>query len=596
VQTHPPQPEQQKTERIHPAAAAAVVVLCLSVYLPTLHSGFVWDDHALVDFVRNGDGQTLWGCLSHRFLGSYYRPVVSVSLWLDMRLWGPTPMLFHQTNLLLHLAASFAVMGFARTLLRSSSGAAAAALLYAVHPAHAASVGWVGGRTDTLFALFSTLFLWGSVWYAQSGARRACLMMWLGFAAALFTKEQALALLPMPALSILLLRPAGSRLKPAVLSTLPLLFTAAVYLPVWSALGRMETAPGSILFIETVLRTARSAAHYTGLLLLPTPGGLHTLSLDSLTRAAWAAPAGGVILFVWCAALLLCRRSHPQIALVLLYGGLVLLPVLNLIPVPSLPLAPYRAASAVAVPAILTAWLVQRLRSAASLRLGAVVFLCAAQVPYSRWAALQWSSDERIYTSIAAYDPDCLIVRHNLATLHVSRGRLQLGRAEMETLLSELFENRHWDNPAYAAAFFRAQWHLQGRIRRSMGPRVSPDTWVANLMCELGSVRMELNLTEPAERVFRSAAAVAPKLHHPWIELATLARAQGRQKDALNMLNRAVLLGAGPEETAPEFGILYMEMGKAHAALAPLRLALRMQPRRRDLREQLQRAELAMNR
>ena len=92
---------------------ALALLAVLAAYANVLNVGFMWDDHVLIE--QNTDLHTLqapWNYLTHIFwqhpflYGSdlaYYRPLVTLTLALDWALGGGKPLVFHLTNLVLHL-------------------------------------------------------------------------------------------------------------------------------------------------------------------------------------------------------------------------------------------------------------------------------------------------------------------------------------------------------------------------------------------------------------------------------------------------------------------------------------------------------------
>lgn len=152
-----------------------LALLCALVYANSLFNGFVYDDWDLVvhnqwvkegpllDALRSGYWETSRG-------GSfYYRPVVSISYWIDHRIWGLNPLGYHLRNLLLHAAASILVLLLGVRWLGTRSGAFAAAALFAVHPVHTQSVTWIAGRTD----LFATVFFLLALLLIHEGVERS---------------------------------------------------------------------------------------------------------------------------------------------------------------------------------------------------------------------------------------------------------------------------------------------------------------------------------------------------------------------------------------------------------------------------------------
>ena len=96
-------------------------------------------------------------------------PVTWMSYTLDRLLWGLHAPGYHLTSLILHVLAAVAVFVLARRLLRHALGpdapgraavdvgAAAAALMFAVHPLRVEPVAWVSARGTVLGGLLLVL-------------------------------------------------------------------------------------------------------------------------------------------------------------------------------------------------------------------------------------------------------------------------------------------------------------------------------------------------------------------------------------------------------------------------------------------------------
>lgn len=139
-------------------------------FSPALWNGLVeWDDH--VNLVNNPDYRGLgWKQLRWMFttvLMGQYIPLTWMTFGADYLLWGMNPFGYHLTSLLLHTANAgvfyFVALRLLRQALRGPGettlrlGAAAAALLFAIHPLRAESVAWVTERRDVLSGLFFLL-------------------------------------------------------------------------------------------------------------------------------------------------------------------------------------------------------------------------------------------------------------------------------------------------------------------------------------------------------------------------------------------------------------------------------------------------------
>ena len=87
------------------------------------------------------------------------RPVVLASYFLDRALYGLEPTGWRITSLLLHLGCAALLMALLRRTTRDDFLAAAAGLLFALHPAASEAVHASGFRADVLCLFFSLAFL-----------------------------------------------------------------------------------------------------------------------------------------------------------------------------------------------------------------------------------------------------------------------------------------------------------------------------------------------------------------------------------------------------------------------------------------------------
>jgi hypothetical protein len=133
----------------------------------------------------------------------FFRPVTSLSLYLDFLLyhgWAPG---YHITNLLLYMA----ILGLAYrlyTAVGASRRAAIWALAFlAFEGAHVIPVGWIANRNTLIATLFTLLTLLAFRQYCQTGRRHFLVLSLIGFLLALGAKESGLICLPLICLYIL---------------------------------------------------------------------------------------------------------------------------------------------------------------------------------------------------------------------------------------------------------------------------------------------------------------------------------------------------------------------------------------------------------
>jgi len=186
--------------RALPALGAAILLgLALIVYLPAIRGGYVWDDDMLL--TNNPNIRTFAGLVDTWIdptSNTDYFPLTHTSWWLEFRLWGLNPLVFHFNNVLLHVGNGILFWLILRHL--AVPGAWAAAAIFLVHPLHVESVAWVSERKNVLSGLLCLLSVWSFLQSALpvAGAtpRRRRLLYGLSlffYTGALFAKPMTMA-------------------------------------------------------------------------------------------------------------------------------------------------------------------------------------------------------------------------------------------------------------------------------------------------------------------------------------------------------------------------------------------------------------------
>ncbi len=186
--------------------ALLVALVALLPYLNSWQGEFVFDDHSLIAEHKMVTGaESALGLLTWVHAPDWYRPVTMLTYAANARL-GESPFGYHLVNSILHAMVSLAVLRVAAVLLGSSIGAAAAALLFAVHPIHTEAVSSIVGRAELLAALFVLCGLLAFVRGTKRGGGttlvRSYALSAACFGAGLLSKESALtavALIPLVA-------------------------------------------------------------------------------------------------------------------------------------------------------------------------------------------------------------------------------------------------------------------------------------------------------------------------------------------------------------------------------------------------------------
>lgn len=345
----------------------SLIFLTLAVFSISLSNDFVWDDYLnIVDnrAIQSPDG--LSQIFSREYLTSpaelarlssdnvgfgelTYRPVATMTLLLDYRLWGLNPFGFHLTNLLIHVLNVLMVFILAEQLLDRRTFAFVAALIFAVHPIQGEAVMVASFREDLLALLF---FLSAFLLYVKYQENRR-LVGYIGslaaYGLAVFSKEMAVSL---PIIlfvydKFFVVPVTGVGQRRFLKNYLGYIAVAAFYLWIWSGpMGLADRGAGAHIFDNLyvhVLTMIKVVGVYFVWLLSGT--GIHpTLPDQNFYAFGWNEPGviGGMVLLGVCFFLVAYfKKDRRTISFGLLFFFIALGPVLNIIPIENLMAARY---------------------------------------------------------------------------------------------------------------------------------------------------------------------------------------------------------------------------------------------------------------
>ena len=160
-----------------PLAAVILMAVSFSLYWKSLTGQFLWDDHFLVlDNLLIRSPRLILECFRHNLgydpSSNFYRPIQTISYFIDFWRGNFSPLIYHQTNIFIHglnaiLILAYLVKRTAHSQLNDRTFFAAffITLFWAVHPIHSATVAYIAGRADSLALLFLLLTwcLWEKV-------------------------------------------------------------------------------------------------------------------------------------------------------------------------------------------------------------------------------------------------------------------------------------------------------------------------------------------------------------------------------------------------------------------------------------------------
>ena len=546
-------------------AALAVVLATLLGFARTLAYDFVWDDTLLIQrSQRLQQWTSLPAVLTSHFWSEvhegshYYRPLVSLSFFLDMQAWGLNPMGFHLTNLLAHLGTALALLALARRLTGSVLAAAVAAVAFALHPIHTESVTFISGRTDVLATLLFLLALLGYVRWRQEGGPLAFTGSLVAFFLGLAAKEVAVTL---PLILILYDRLVAPKERGAGALARALTRYAAyggviaLYLVVrMAALGALAASdPGTWgTLLTRVLTTTKIVATYAWLTLVPFPANPYYVIVPVLWPPPiewWAAAAGVVILLVltlWAA------WRAPRWGFAALWFWITLIPSVgvNLLPVPTaimaerflyLPSVGFCLLLGMGVRRLFDSRLLDSSRSGTGDQLPpapalGLTALLLGFVLLTLWRNEPWKDHYSLYSYMVEMSPQSDLPHVNLALVHLPRGEVLEAHAHFKQGV-EIAPH----NPRALVGLGLTETMLgnkEGGLKHALeGARQAPNN--PNVLAFLAQLYLLREEPEHAVTVYEESLRLYPDQAHATILFARALNRVGRTEDAEVSLARA---------------------------------------------------------
>lgn len=176
---------------------ALIIAATFTAFLPALSNGFVdWDDDKILLDNPNYRGLGAAGLrwMFTTFYMGHYQPLTWLTFAVDHALWGMNPTGYHLSGIALHAINAALLYCIALRLFSIASstatgaiphmtGAAVAALLFALHPLRVESVVWATERRDVLSGCF---FLATLLCYLRAATAAGDRRAWLGGAVAFY--------------------------------------------------------------------------------------------------------------------------------------------------------------------------------------------------------------------------------------------------------------------------------------------------------------------------------------------------------------------------------------------------------------------------
>jgi len=207
----------------------SVVIVSVSTYLPAVDNSFISDDFTLFPFLKALDQRPLYILEAPSEL---FRLMSYVYFQACFKAFVLNPAPYYWASIALHALISFLVYLLVWTVTGHSVAAWSAAVFFAAYERHQEAVMWISAANEIILTLNCLLFLllWERTQSGTGSKRVNVAIALLVFVMALFSKEAAVALVPLVIVGLVL---RGYSRRDVLRKSLPLWVILSAYIWLW---------------------------------------------------------------------------------------------------------------------------------------------------------------------------------------------------------------------------------------------------------------------------------------------------------------------------------------------------------------------------
>lgn len=546
-----------------PCLVLAAVVF--AVYGPTLFFDFTYfDDDKLIltdqSFLR--DPSNVRRAFERDVFGTKsptYRPVLTLSFMADAWAAGKAPLVYHLTNVVLHALATIGVFLVLVSLGYPRVPSVLASVVFAVHPVLTFAVAWIPGRNDSLLTLLALSAWLAFLRYVRTqgwGAYAAHVVL---FAAAVFTKETAVALPLVATLYLGLLARESLRLRPTALLAVGWLGVVLGWLALRAPI--VAAARPRSVTLETLALNARSLLELLGTILVPFPLAI------SPTFSRRGIAIGIIAALIVVSAIALLRRERRAYGLFGVAWFAVLLGPTLAVHQSAVGFEymhhraylPLVGLTIVAVEVFGVARAGARVRARAGAAIALAVIFAAVTMVHAR----QFQDGITFWSAAVRDVPRSADARHSLGYVLQRRG--DLGGAEVAYRAAIDLEPSHPTlSPKYHLNL-GIVYELQGRLNDAARKyadaiALAPDYAAAHT--NLGLLHYGAGQLQAAEAEFLLSIALDPRFTSAHVSMCGLRLRQNRLEEAERFCHSALALQPDSQRALVALAVIYYIQGR----------------------------------
>ncbi len=172
------------------------ILISLAAYSPAINAFFSSDDFAWIYQIKTKGAFHLWMAEPHL----YFRPITSLTFFLDYKIWGLNPIGYHLTSLLFHSLCAFQLYITTALLLNQiqfpknhvKTLSLLATFIFLILPIHGEAVCWISARSDLIVTFFCLTAFNLYLAYQKTHLKSYLISSYIVFFCALLSKETAI--------------------------------------------------------------------------------------------------------------------------------------------------------------------------------------------------------------------------------------------------------------------------------------------------------------------------------------------------------------------------------------------------------------------
>ena len=559
-------------------------IISVIVFCNTLGNTFVYDDSVTIvnnNLIKNWKNfHTLFSFNYFILSGELsYRPVVTLTYFIDYSLWGLNPAGFHLTNLLLQTINTVLFYLFLKRLTKVNTLAFFSTLLFATHPILTETVNSISYREDILAALFFLiafiLFLKSN---EQSSPRGKFILYYTGslfsYLLSLFSKEMAITFPILLILFDIFYLQSGKHLQALIkklkgiyigyfsVTVFYLFIQFVVFRHVYI---RLDQAKQNLFVMLKVF------ASYIKLLFLP-----FNLNADYIVPPITTGIFFFIIsIFLVTIVIIITIRlgkNNKQYWFFTSWFFVTLLPVSNIIPIGNIMAERYLYIPIMGFSGIIGI-LVQNYnlkKPLATICFTIVILILSVMCVYRNGI---WRDELTLWYSTSNREPNSSRAHHNIGVVHSAKGYYEYAEFEYKKTLE--INPRDIEAHYNLGNAYERKGMLDDAIKEYQ-EAIQYNPFYADGYNNLGSIYKNKHLLDKAIEYYKKAVQCNPFNPHYYNNLGLAYHEKKLYKEAVIEFTRALKINQELPSTHNHLGNTFKEMGNFNDALAEYKTAIEL--------------------